>query len=50
MNSNHNKEPLLPRMSVGVMGSAGGKMEDKAGKLANSLGAAIARRGGFICL
>jgi uncharacterized protein (TIGR00725 family) len=32
-------------MSVGVMGSAGGKLEDKARQLVRQLGRAIARRG-----
>jgi uncharacterized protein (TIGR00725 family) len=45
MDSNQDAVSLLPRMSVGVMGSAGGKLEDKARQLARCLGGAIARRG-----
>jgi uncharacterized protein (TIGR00725 family) len=36
---------LFPRMSVGVMGSAGGKLEDRVCQLVRRLGSAIARRG-----
>jgi len=35
----------LPPMSVGVMGSAGGKIENKVCQLVHQLGAAIAKRG-----
>jgi uncharacterized protein (TIGR00725 family) len=35
----------LPRMCVGVMGSAGGNLDDKARQLAHRMGAAIAKRG-----
>ena len=35
----------FPRMCVGVMGSAGGKLDEKACQLVRRLGAAIARRG-----
>jgi uncharacterized protein (TIGR00725 family) len=45
MHSNQDIASLLPRMSVGVMGSAGGKLEDKARQLVRQLGRAIARRG-----
>jgi uncharacterized protein (TIGR00725 family) len=45
MNSNRETTFLFPRMCVGVMGSAGGKLEDKACQLVYRLGAAIARRG-----
>lgn len=45
MHSNQDIASLLPRMSVGVMGSAGGKLEDKACQLVRQLGRAIARRG-----
>jgi len=45
MNSNQDTAPLLPRMSVGVMGSAGGELEDKARQLVRQLGRAIASRG-----
>jgi uncharacterized protein (TIGR00725 family) len=45
MNSNREATFLFPRMCVGVMGSAGGKLEDKACQLVYRLGAAIARRG-----
>lgn len=36
---------VFPRMTVGVMGSAGGKLEDRALRLVHRLGAAIAGRG-----
>lgn len=36
---------MFPRMCVGVMGSAGGNLEDRARQLVYRLGAAIARRG-----
>jgi uncharacterized protein (TIGR00725 family) len=36
---------LLPRMSVGVMGSAGGKIEERVCRLVRELGRAIAKRG-----
>ena len=45
MYSNKNIVPLFPRMSVGVMGSAGGKLEEKTRKLVRQLGRAIAKRG-----
>jgi uncharacterized protein (TIGR00725 family) len=45
MSSNREATFLFPRMCVGVMGSAGGKLEDKACQLVYRLGAAIARRG-----
>ncbi|MFC1944908.1 hypothetical protein ACFLX5_05470 [Chloroflexota bacterium] len=37
--------PLCPQISVGVMGSAGGEMNDIVRRLAYNLGGAIARRG-----
>lgn len=37
--------PLFPRMSVGVMGSAGGKIEERVCQLVRQLGRAIAKRG-----
>ena len=45
MNSNRDVAFLFPRMCVGVMGSAGGKLEDKERQLVHRLGAAISRRG-----
>ncbi|HJX69936.1 MAG TPA: hypothetical protein VJ441_02460 [Dehalococcoidia bacterium] len=45
MHRNQDVVFLFPRMSVGVMGSAGGKLEDKACQLVHRLGAAIAKRG-----
>ena len=45
MGSNQDTLSLFPRMSVGVMGSAGGKLEDRACQLVRRLGGAIARRG-----
>ena len=45
MDGNQDVVYLFPRMSVGVMGSAGGKLEDKARQLVRRLGSAIARRG-----
>ena len=44
MNSNQDAASLFPQMCVGVMGSAGGKLEDRARQLVRRLGAAIARR------
>ncbi len=44
MDSNQDVASLFPRMCVGVMGSAGGKIEDRARQLVRRLGAAIARR------
>ncbi|MFH0914045.1 MAG: hypothetical protein V1849_01995 [Chloroflexota bacterium] len=37
--------PLFPRMTVGVMGSAGGKISSEVCRRVKALGAAIARRG-----
>jgi uncharacterized protein (TIGR00725 family) len=45
MGSNQDIVSLFPRMSVGVMGSAGGKLEDRVCQLVRRLGSAIARRG-----
>jgi uncharacterized protein (TIGR00725 family) len=45
VNSDHDLMSLFPRMTVGVMGSAGGKLEDKARQSVRRLGGAIARRG-----
>ena len=45
MDSDHDVVSLFPQMSVGVMGSAGGKLEDKARQSVHRLGGAIARRG-----
>ena len=45
MHNNQDAVSLFPRMSVGVMGSAGGKLEDKARWLVSQLGRAIAKRG-----
>ena len=44
-NSKQDITCLFPRMCVGVMGSAGGKLDDKARQLVHRLGAAIAKRG-----
>ena len=44
MKSNQNIPSLFPRMCVGVMGSAGGKLEDRVRQSVHRLGAAIARR------
>ena len=44
MDSNQDVASLLPPLCVGVMGSAGGKLEDEACQLVRRLGAAIARR------
>lgn len=45
MRNNKNVVSLFPRMSVGVMGSAGGKLEDKVRQLVHQLGGTIAKRG-----
>ena len=45
MNKNLDMVPMLPRMSVGVMGSAGGKLDDKTRQLVRDLGGDIATRG-----
>ena len=45
MDNNQDVVPLFPRMSVGVMGSAGGKLEDKTRQVIRDLGGTIARRG-----
>ena len=45
MDNNQDIVSLFPRMSVGIMGSAGGKLEDKTRQVARDLGGAIARRG-----
>jgi uncharacterized protein (TIGR00725 family) len=45
MVSNKDMVSLFPRMSVGVMGSAGGKLEDGACQSVRRLGRAIGRRG-----
>ena len=41
----HNPPQLFPRMTVGVMGSAGGEIEQEIRERLRSLGATIARRG-----
>src|SRR4030042_3120026 len=48
MHRNQDVVFLFPRVSVGVMGSAGGKLEDKACQLGPRLGAAIAKRGDIL--
>jgi uncharacterized protein (TIGR00725 family) len=40
-----NPPQLFPRMTIGVMGSAGGEIEQEIRELLRSLGVAIARRG-----
>ena len=45
MDNNQDVVSLFPRMSVGIMGSAGGKLEDKTRQVARDLGGAIAKRG-----
>jgi len=45
MDKDQERAAFFPRMTVGVMGSAGGKLEDRARQLAYRLGAAIAKRG-----
>jgi uncharacterized protein (TIGR00725 family) len=45
MYNNQNEISLFPRMSVGVMGSAGGKLEDETLRVVHHLGATIAKRG-----
>lgn len=40
-----NHSPLFPRMSVGVMGSAGGELDAEVRQRLRNLGASIARRG-----
>jgi uncharacterized protein (TIGR00725 family) len=45
MDSDRDVASLFPRMTVGVMGSAGGKLEDKERQSVRRLGGAIARRG-----
>ena len=45
MKSNQDMVSLFPPMCVGVMGSAGGKLEDKTRQSIHRLGSAIARRG-----
>ncbi len=45
MHNNQDVVSMFPRMTVGVMGSAGGKLESKARQLVRDLGRAIARRG-----
>jgi uncharacterized protein (TIGR00725 family) len=45
MHNNQDTVSLLPRMSVGVMGSAGGELEDEIRQLVHQLGRAIARKG-----
>ena len=45
MNSNKDVLSLLPRICIGVMGSAGGEIEEKAYELVHRLGVAIAKRG-----
>ncbi len=45
MDKDQDRAAVFPRMTVGVMGSAGGKLEDRARQLVYRLGASIARRG-----
>lgn len=45
MDRKQDQESLFPRMTVGVMGSAGGKLAAQVLKPVRRLGAAIARRG-----
>lgn len=45
MSDIQNAVSLFPRMSVGVMGSAGGKIENRVCELVRQLGRAIAKRG-----
>ncbi len=45
MHNNQDIMSLFPRMSVGIMGSAGGKLEDETRQLVRHLGVIIARRG-----
>ena len=45
MNKELNHSPLFPRMSVGVMGSAGGELDAEVRQRLRNLGASIARRG-----
>jgi uncharacterized protein (TIGR00725 family) len=45
MANKKSNEPLFPRMTVGVMGSAGGHIEGEVLERARRLGAAIAKRG-----
>jgi uncharacterized protein (TIGR00725 family) len=45
MKKNQDRNTLFPRMTVGVMGSAGGKLQSETLQPVRRLGAAIARRG-----
>lgn len=45
VNTGQQVASLFPRMSIGVMGSAGGKLEARTRDLARQLGGAVARRG-----
>ena len=45
MDSKQKRESLFPKMTVGVMGSAGGTLEEEVRLPVRRLGAAIARRG-----
>ena len=45
MKKNQDRNTLFPRMTVGVMGSAGGKLRSETLQPVRRLGAAIARRG-----
>ncbi|MDD5093492.1 MAG: hypothetical protein PHV74_03810 [Dehalococcoidia bacterium] len=45
MNINQAQPSPFPRMTVGVMGSAGGKLENKACQIVHRLGVTIAKRG-----
>ena len=45
MGGKSNQTPLFPRMTVGVMGSAGGKLTTEVLQMVHNLGAAIAKRG-----
>jgi len=45
MDDKQEREDLFPRMTVGVIGSAGGNLEEEVRLPVRRLGAAIARRG-----
>ena len=45
MDKNQGRESLFPKMTIGVMGSAGGLLTDEVCQPVRRLGAAIAKRG-----
>ncbi|MFA4836367.1 MAG: hypothetical protein WC749_09905 [Dehalococcoidia bacterium] len=45
MDRNQDRACFFPRMTVGIMGSAGGKLENEKLQLVHRLGAAVAKRG-----